>query len=183
MDSVKAGINDLKRDLKKKNTANMKLINTQCKNDFELQTIVLEKIEKYKAAKIGFKCASLAVHADEEKKERLSKKRSLEGLEVDWQQPPSGILRRGLVMYRNWNPELVWCLLQFVEPKFRQYDFMPPMVKMNPRSFLCYGWDINVFEMYGHRVAHQDKANGTFLKENFFKWQIFKREFFLMANV
>lgn len=150
----------LKSSLKAKNTQQWKMISEACDNDFELQLLVLKTISDHNNAKMLNSAQSLSMQLAEDKQKKKKNGPSA-GEEVDWSQAPEGVLRRGLLYYKYWGPELIFSAFAYMEPCFRSYDSAKnmPILRVRGAELMTFALDVNCSGDAPDRVAVETKED------------------------
>lgn len=148
----------LKKSLPEKNRDQCKLIMSSIRDNFELQLAVLSTIEQYNNAKLHTQASSLTKAITDDKKAKKTAKKANAETERDWSRIIPSTLRRGLVYYNKWGPELMDEMLKYIEPQFRPFSLKEDAVyKNNLKEIAEFSLDIRMSEP-PDRVADVDKV-------------------------
>lgn len=147
----------LLRNIKAKNSEQCRKIAEAVAGDFELQLLVLNTIDAYRAANTNTDGATLSEHLAEKEKTRKSQGVAAAAAGIDHDLVKSRILRRGLVLYKRWGPEMLLELFQYVEPGLRGYN-LKQLASLRSRGteLLEFGFDIRCATEPDDRIADEN---------------------------
>lgn len=150
----------LKADLRKKNSEQLANIREKCDNNFELQMLVLKAIGDHSSAKLLTTQATLSAQILQDKKDKKEAQKH-EVPDIDWTIVPQGLLRRGLLYFKHWGPELVFGLFCYVEEEMRQFgDYKNlPILKSSKEELMTFVFDVETDEGASDRVAVEEKLD------------------------
>lgn len=119
---------------------------------------MLKTISDHNNAKMLNSAQSLSMQLAEDKARRSIGARPRRAIGA---RPAEGALRRGLLYYKYWGPELIFSAFAYMEPCFRSYDSAKntPILRVRGTELMTFALDVNCSGDAPDRVAVETKED------------------------